>query len=70
MQLRVAAHDRGMACRLLNATIASFRGHGMWEWVGPFYPAKSFGAPGYVASAANTLYASQWLRCHAAADDQ
>jgi len=59
----LAQRDRAMACRLLNATIASFRGHGMWEWVGPFYPAKAFGAPGYTASAANTYFASKQLRC-------
>ena len=60
----LAQHDRTMACRLLNATIASFRGRGIFEWVGPFYPALSAGAPGYVASAANTLFASAHLRCH------
>ena len=59
----LALYDRPMACRLLAATIASFRGHGIWEWVGPFYPAKSFGAPNYVASAANTYFASLTLRC-------
>ena len=59
----LAMYDRRMACRLLNTTIASFRGHGVWEWIGPFYPSKSFGAPNYVASAANTHFASQQLRC-------
>ena len=56
-------HNRRMACRLLNQTIASFRGHGMWEWVGPFWPAKSYGAPGYTASGTNTYFASEHLRC-------
>ena len=59
----IGMYDKAMACRLLNATIKSFRGHGMWEWVGPYYPAKSYGAPGYTASAANTLFASEHLRC-------
>ena len=59
----LAMHDRAMACRHLNATIASFRGHGIYEWVGPFFPALSYGAPGYVASAANTYFASEHLRC-------
>lgn len=59
----LARFDRAMGCRLLNATIRSFQGHGIWEWTGPFYPAKSYGAPGYVASAANTLFASEHLRC-------
>ena len=27
----LAMHDKQMACRLLNDTIASFRGHGIWE---------------------------------------
>ena len=35
----IGQYDRAMACRLLNDTVASFRGHGIWEWVGPFYPA-------------------------------
>ena len=59
----LADRDRPMACRLLNATIASFRGHGINEWVGPFYPAKVVGAPGYTASAVNTYFASEQLRC-------
>ena len=59
----LAQHDRGMACRLLNATIASFRGHGIWEWVGPFWPSKQKGAAGYIASAAGTYFASKQLRC-------
>ena len=59
----LAEHDRAMACRLLAATVASFRGHGIWEWVGPYYPAHHTGAPGYTASAANTYYASKQLRC-------
>ena len=52
----LAMHDKQMACRLLNGTIASFRSHGIWEWVGPFFPAPNFGAPGYTASAANTTF--------------
>ena len=56
-------HDRARACRLLNATIASFRGHGIWEWVGPFWPSDIGGAPGYTASATNTYFASEHLRC-------
>ncbi len=59
----LGTHDRGMACRLLNDTIRSYRAHGIWEWVGPFYPAASTGAPGYTASAANTYFASEHLRC-------
>ncbi|XRB21639.1 hypothetical protein RI054_28g114880 [Pseudoscourfieldia marina] len=59
----LARHDRAMACRLLNATISSFRGHGIWEWVGPFWPSVAHGAPGYVASAANTRAASRELAC-------
>jgi hypothetical protein len=59
----LARYDRGMACRLLNATVASFRGHGIWEWVGPFFPSPIGGAPGYTASAANTYFASELLRC-------
>ena len=59
----LAMHDRGMACRLLNETIASFRSHGINEWVGPFYPASISGAPGYIASAAGAFRASELLRC-------
>lgn len=59
----LAMHDKPMACRLLNDTIASFRGRGIWEWVGPFFPATTTGAPGYTASAANTYFASEQLRC-------
>ena len=55
--------DRAMACRLLNSTIASFRSHGINEWVGPFYPAASSGSPGYIASAASAYFASEHLRC-------
>ena len=36
---------------------------GIWEWIGPFYPSKAQGAPGYTASAANTYFASEQLRC-------
>ena len=36
---------------------------GIWEWVGPFFPALAFGAPGYTASAADTYFASEQLRC-------
>jgi hypothetical protein len=64
----LAAHDRGMACELLNATIKSFRGYGIWEWIGPFFPAPVGGAPGYTASAVNTYYASEHLRCWETAD--
>ncbi len=59
----LGGHDKEMACRLLNATIASYRAHGIWEWVGPFFPAASVGAPGYTASAANSYFASKHLRC-------
>jgi hypothetical protein len=52
-----------MACRLLNDTAKSYRSHGIWEWIGPFFPAPSFGAPGYTASAAGTYFASEQLRC-------
>ena len=33
------------------------------QWVGPFFPADVAGAPGYTASAANTYFASEQLRC-------
>ena len=56
-------YDKEMACRLLNDTIRSFRGHGINEWVGPFWPSSYIGAPGYVASATNTYFASEHLRC-------
>ena len=59
----LAQYDIGMACRILNDTIASFRGRGIWEWIGPFFPGKTHGAPGYTASAANTYFASEHLRC-------
>ena len=59
----LALHDRGMACRLLNETIASFRSHGINEWVGPFWPAAAAGSPGYVASAGSVYFASEHLRC-------
>jgi hypothetical protein len=59
----IAQQDRDVACRLLNATVASFRGHGIWEWVGPFFPSPIGGAPGYTASAANVFFASEHLRC-------
>jgi hypothetical protein len=62
----LAAYDRGLACELLNATIRSFRGYGIWEWIGPFFPAPSRGAPGYTASAVNTYLASESLRCYEA----
>lgn len=56
-------HSKPMACRLLNDTAKSYRSHGIWEWVGPFFPAAAFGAPGYTASAADTYFASEQLRC-------
>ena len=59
----LARYDRVMACGLLNQTIASFRSHGINEWVGPFYPAAHTGAPGYVASAAAVYFSSEHLRC-------
>jgi hypothetical protein len=59
----LARFNRKMACRLLNQTIASFRSHGINEWVGPYYPAAASGAPGYVASAGGTYFASEHLRC-------
>ena len=59
----LAQHDRAYACRVLGDAVASFRGKGIWEWVGPFFPAPSYGAPGYVASAANAYFASEHLRC-------
>ena len=58
----LAMHDKQMACRLLNDTIASFRSHGIWEWVGPFFPADVAGAPGYTASAAGKRV--MLSRCH------
>ena len=33
----LALYDRSMACRLLNESVASFRSHGINEWVGPFW---------------------------------
>lgn len=66
----LAMRDRDMACRLLNQTIHSFRGHGIWEWVGPFFPGTTHGAAGYIASAAGTYYASEQLRCWEAEEDQ
>lgn len=65
----LAMRDRDMACRLLNQTVASFRGHGIWEWIGPYFPGKTKGAPGYVASAAAAYFASEQLRCWQAPDD-
>jgi hypothetical protein len=59
----IAMYDQSMACRLLNETIASYRMHGIWEWMGPFYPAAATGAPGYIASAAGTFFASEHMRC-------
>jgi hypothetical protein len=59
----IGTHDHSMACRLLHDAIASYRSHGINEWVGPFYPAKSSGAQGYVASAAGAYRASRLLRC-------
>ena len=56
-----------MACRLLHDSIASYRSHGINEWIGPFYPAGVSGAPGYVASAAGSYFASKTLRCDEAA---
>ena len=56
-------HSKPMACRLLNDTAKSYRSHGIWEWVGPFFPSLIGGAPGYTASAANTYFASEQLRC-------
>jgi hypothetical protein len=49
-----------MACWLLNDTAKSY---GIWEWVGPFFTALAFDAPGYTASAADTYFASEQLRC-------
>jgi len=65
----LAMRDRDMACRLLNQTIDSFRGHGIWEWVGPFFPGNTHGAAGYIASAAGAYYASEQLRCWEAEED-
>eukprot|EP00040_Diaphanoeca_grandis_P043093 m.266966 g.266966 ORF g.266966 m.266966 type:complete len:535 (-) comp70459_c0_seq1:2-1606(-) len=59
----LAEFDKDMACRLLNDTIASYRSKGIWEWVGPYFPATIVGAPGYTASAADTYFASEQLRC-------
>ena len=56
--------DRAMACRLLHDSIASYRSHGINEWIGPFYPASTSGARGYVASAAGSYGASKALHCH------
>lgn len=59
----IGMHDKGMACRLLNDAIATYRLHSIWEWADPFYSATSYGDPGYIASAAGTYFASAWLRC-------
>lgn len=58
----VGRFDTELACSLLMATVASFRSHGINEWVGPFWPSAT-GAPGYTASAANTYAASKALDC-------
>lgn len=58
-------YDPQLACSLLYETIASFRSHGVNEWVGPFWPHASVGAQGYVASAANTYSAAKQLDCGA-----
>ena len=57
-------YDNDMACRLLHDSIASYRSHGISEWIGPFYPAGISGMPGYVASAAGSYYASKMLKCN------
>ena len=59
---QLGRYDKQMACGLLLETIASFRSHGINEWVGPFWPSKA-GAPGYTASAANTWAAAKALDC-------
>eukprot|EP00943_MAST-04B_sp_MAST-4B-sp1_P001236 g1236.t1 len=59
----IGKYDKEMACKLLNNTIKSFRTHGINEWIGPFWPASYIGAPGYTASATNTYFASEHLRC-------
>ena len=59
----IGEYDKAMACRLLHDSIASYRGHGIWEWAGPFYPAGHTGAPGYVASAAGAYYGAKVLQC-------
>ena len=46
----LATFDRGFACTLLNDTIASYRSHGINEWIGPFYPATTHGAAGFVSN--------------------
>ena len=58
----IGRYDMAMACGLLSETIASFRSHGINEWVGPFWPSAT-GAPGYTASAANTYAAAKALQC-------
>ena len=59
---QLGRYDKQMACGLLLETIASFRSHGINEWVGPYWPSKA-GAPGYTASAANTWAAAKALDC-------
>jgi hypothetical protein len=50
----IAMHNSTFACAVLADTIASFRSHGINEWIGPFWPNDNEGMPGYIASAANT----------------
>ncbi len=57
-------HDHAMACRLLHQAVASFRSHGIHQWVGPFYPAVFQGPiEGDVSSAAGVYFGSKTLRC-------
>lgn len=57
----LARHNASFACRLFADTVASFRSHGVNEWVGPFWPNLNAGAPGYIASAANTWAAADLM---------
>jgi hypothetical protein len=59
----IGQYDSDMACRLLHDVIASYRSHGINEWVGPFYPAQFSGVPGDVSCAAGAFFAAKVLRC-------
>jgi hypothetical protein len=57
----LARYNKTLACSVLADTVASYRSHGINEWVGPFWPNLNVGAPGYIASAANTWAAIELM---------
>ena len=59
----IGQYNRSFGCRLLHDAVASFRSHGINEWIGPYWPAGVQGAHGYVATAAGAYYGSKVLRC-------